>query len=113
MTLKYQRFVGAVAISLLTATATTIFTPAAMAAVPHKVSAAATQSTATYAIANMTCAMCPITVRTAMEHVDGVKSVQVDFNAKTATVKFDPSRTTLKAIAAASTNAGYPATIKQ
>ena len=73
----------------------------------------AMQSTATYAITNMTCAMCPLTVKTAMEHVDGVKSVQVNLDAKTATVKFDPSRTTLKTIAAASTNAGYTATIKQ
>lgn len=112
MTSKYQSFIIAAAISLLSASATTIFSPAAMAA-PHKVFASARQSTATYAITNMTCAMCPITVKTAMEHVDGVKSVQVNLDAKTATVKFDPSRTTLKTIAAASTNAGYTATIKQ
>lgn len=63
----------------------------------------------TFAIENMYCALCPITVRTAIEKVAGVKSVKVDFEAKTATVVFDPSATTPGAIAAASTNVGYPA----
>lgn len=69
----------------------------------------AAEQTATFAIENMTCALCPITVRTAMERVDGVKSVAVDFDAKTATVAYNPSTATIEAIAAASTNAGYPA----
>ena len=37
------------------------------------------------------------------------RSVKVDFVAKTATVVFDPSAASLSEIAAASTNAGYPA----
>jgi periplasmic mercuric ion binding protein len=41
-----------------------------------------------------------------------VQSVQIDFDAKTATVVFDLSITTVEAIAAASTNAGYPASVK-
>ncbi|MDT7531249.1 cation transporter [Sphingopyxis sp. SE2] len=41
--------------------------------------------------------------------VAGVKSVTVDFAAKTATVIYDPATATVAAIAAASTNAGYPA----
>lgn len=72
---------------------------------------AATQ-TATFAVENMTCALCPVTVKSAMERVHGVQSVAIDFAAKTATVVFDPAVTNIKAIAAASTNAGYPATIK-
>ena len=44
-----------------------------------------------------------------MESVSGVKSVSVDFEHKTATVVFDPAVTDRAAIAAASTNAGYPA----
>ncbi len=63
----------------------------------------------TFVIENMTCALCPVTVKKAMRQVPGVKSVAVDFDAKTATVVFDPSQTTIAAIAAASTNAGYPA----
>jgi mercuric ion binding protein len=71
---------------------------------------AATETvTETFTIEKMTCAMCPITVRKAMEGVEGVRSVEVDFEAKTATAVFDPSTTSTADIAAASTNAGYPA----
>jgi len=63
----------------------------------------------TFAINNMTCAMCPVTVRKAMQKVDGVKSVKVDFDAKTADVTFDPAKASAKDIAEASTRAGYPA----
>lgn len=71
---------------------------------------ASEERTQTFAIRNMTCAACPITVKKAMSGVDGVRSVDVDFGAKTATVAYDPAVTTPEAIAAASTNAGYPAT---
>lgn len=70
------------------------------------------ERTAVFAIENMTCALCPITVKKAMEGVSGVTSVTVDFDAKTATVVFDPAVTNLDAIANASTNAGYPAKAK-
>jgi len=69
----------------------------------------AESQSATFAIENMTCALCPVTVRKAMEGVSGVKSVSVDFDNKTATVVFDPAVADSAAIAAASTNAGYPA----
>lgn len=65
--------------------------------------------TQTFAIENMTCALCPVTVKKAMAGVEGVRSIDVDFTAKTATVAFDPAVTTAGTIAAASTNAGYPA----
>lgn len=74
--------------------------------------AATANRTATFAVENMTCALCPVTVKRAMEGVKGVKSVRIDFDAKTATVVFDPSKATVAAIAAASTNAGYPASAK-
>ena len=64
---------------------------------------------ASFAVENMTCATCPITVKRAMEGVAGVNEVTIDFETKTAVARFDPSQTTADAIAAASTNAGYPA----
>lgn len=70
---------------------------------------AAAEQRTIFAIENMTCALCPVTVKKAMEHVPGVKSVAVDFDAKTATVVFDPSKASVAVIAAASANAGYPA----
>lgn len=73
-------------------------------------SAEAAQAIAQFAIENMTCATCPISVRKAMKRVDGVKSVEIDFASKIAIVTFDPDLTTAGDIAAASTNVGYPAT---
>jgi len=70
-----------------------------------------TVQTMIFAIENMTCALCPITVRKTMEQVEGVKSVTVDFDAKTAVVLFDPATTTPVEIGKASTNAGYPARV--
>lgn len=64
---------------------------------------------ASFAVENMTCATCPITVRKAMEGVAGVSEVTTDFAAKTARATFDPNQTNADTIAAASTNAGYPA----
>jgi mercuric ion binding protein len=72
---------------------------------------AAAQS-ATFAVENMTCALCPVTVKKAMEKVVGVQSVRIDFAARTATVVFDPAVTSIEAIAAASTDAGYPAAVR-
>ncbi|MAU39996.1 MAG: heavy metal transporter [Kordiimonas sp.] len=69
----------------------------------------ATEKTVNFAIEKMTCAMCPITVRKAMEKVDGVLSVVTDFETRSAVVVFDPSKTTEAAIARASEDAGYPA----
>lgn len=70
---------------------------------------AAGERTVTFAVEKMTCAACPITVRQAMQQVEGVKSVTVDFEAGTATVVFDPSVATPEQIGAASADAGYPA----
>jgi mercuric ion binding protein len=68
--------------------------------------------TTTFDVEKMTCALCPVTVKTAMGRVEGVQSVEVDFASKTAKAVFDPSVTSVAAIAAASTNAGYPAHAK-
>lgn len=71
--------------------------------------AAAGEQTQMFAVENMTCAACPITVKKAMQDVEGVNAVEIDFSAKTATVTFDGGVVTPDAIADASANAGYPA----
>jgi mercuric ion binding protein len=48
-------------------------------------------------------------VKSSMAAVRGVAKVAVSFEAKTATVTFDDAKTNPDAIAAASSNAGYPA----
>jgi mercuric ion binding protein len=67
------------------------------------------QVTRVFAVENMTCAACPITVKKAMARVDGVESVEVDLKAKTATAVFDPDRASCMTIAQASTEVGFPA----
>jgi len=57
----------------------------------------------------MTCAACPITVRKAMSRVDGVQSVEVNFEAKTVTATYDPALADTATIAEASTAVGFPA----
>lgn len=69
----------------------------------------AAEQTAALAIDKMTCALCPITVQKALEKVEGVKQVSVDYETKRATVRYDDATTTLERITQASTNAGYPA----
>lgn len=75
--------------------------------------AVAAERTTTFLVENMTCALCPITVRTAMERVAGVKDVQVDFESKTAIVVFDDAEASVANIAEASRLAGYPAIPKE
>ncbi len=75
-----------------------------------EVTAQANEVTQTFAVENMTCPACPFTVKKAMTRVEGVRSVTVDFDAKTATAVFDRAVTTVQEIAAASANVGYPAT---
>lgn len=64
---------------------------------------------ATFNVEGMTCATCPITVRKAIQSVDGVKEVTVDYDSKTATVVYDPSLTDTKLIADSCSNVGFPA----
>jgi mercuric ion binding protein len=54
---------------------------------------AAEPRTVTLGVEHMTCAACPITVRKALSHVMGVSASTVDMKAHTATVTFDPTRT--------------------
>jgi mercuric ion binding protein len=79
---------------------------------PAAAQTVAAEQTAVFAIDNMTCAVCPVTVKSAMEAVTGVRSVEIAFEARTATVVFDPATTDVDAVASASTNAGYPARVE-
>ena len=69
--------------------------------------------TVTLAVENMTCALCPITIRKALEKVDGVIEASASLETKTATVTFDPAKATVEALTKATTNAGYPSKLKE
>lgn len=75
--------------------------------------ALAAERTVRMHVENMTCALCPITVRTTMERVPGVKDVKVDLESKTATVVFDDTQATVAEIAEASRQAGFPASLQE
>ena len=68
--------------------------------------------TVTLDVQNMTCGTCPLVVRKALERVPGVAAATVDFEHKTATVTFDPSRVKPSALTAATTDAGFPSTLQ-
>ncbi|MGH8810086.1 MAG: heavy-metal-associated domain-containing protein [Noviherbaspirillum sp.] len=85
---------------------------AALAALPLMTTAAAPQ-TVILDVQNMTCQLCPITVKKSLEKVPGVKTVKIDFAEKTASVTFDPDQAGPHAFVDASTNAGYPAAVRK
>lgn len=74
--------------------------------------AVAAEQSAILDVENMTCALCPLTVSTAIKGVAGVKSVNVSMERKTATVVYEDTIAALSDIAGASTHAGYPATAR-
>lgn len=74
--------------------------------------ALAAERTVTLAVENMYCAACPITVRRSLERVPGVIQAVVSFKDKTAVVTYDDSKTDVKALTSATTNAGYPSARK-
>ena len=83
------------------------FLIAALLAMPLAVVAAQPQ-TVVLDIQNMTCEVCPITVRKALDKVPGVAAIKIDFDKKTATVNFDAERANIAALVKATTDAGYP-----
>ena len=69
--------------------------------------------TVTLVVQNMSCEVCPITVKKSLEKVSGVSDVKIDFDKKTATVTYDPDQAQPQALTQATANAGYPSTVKE
>lgn len=74
---------------------------------------AADMRTVTLDVSKMDCAVCPITVRAALEKVSGVDSAKVDFKTKRAVVAFDPAKTSTEALTRATADAGFPSSVHQ
>lgn len=83
-----------------------------LAALPMAAIAAASQ-TVTLDVRNMTCAVCPITVKKSLQGVAGVSDVRIDFDRKTARVSFDPNKAKPADLTAATADAGYPSTVQK
>ena len=71
-------------------------------------SAWATSKTVILKVPGMTCPACPITVKKALNKVDGVSKVEVRYEQKQAVVTFDDAKTDTKALIKATTEAGFP-----
>ena len=74
---------------------------------------AAPPQTVTLDVKNMTCGLCPVTVKKSLEQVGGVRDAKVDFARKTATVTFDPDKATAIALVKATTDAGFPTAVRE
>ena len=74
---------------------------------------AATQEIVTLDVQNMTCAVCPITIKKALEKVPGVNDVKVDFEHKTATVHLDADKANAALLTKATADAGFPSTARK
>ena len=72
----------------------------------------AASRTVTLSVPGMNCALCPITVKKALQRVAGVERVAVTLEPREAVVTFDDTKTSVDALRAATTNAGYPSTLK-
>ena len=82
--------------------------PAVSAALALVAPAWASPQTATLNVPGMTCPVCPITVKKALEKVPGVSKVDVRFEKKQVLVAFDDAKTTTDALVKATMNAGFP-----
>lgn len=59
-------------------------------------------------VEGMTCAACPLTVRKALEGVEGVYSAETTYEPPEAVVRFDPDKVSVDDLIQATTDAGYP-----
>lgn len=75
--------------------------------------AAAKEQIITLAIEGMTCSMCPVTVRKALEMQEGVSEAHVSLEPPRAVVIYDDRIVAPQSLIAATTNAGFPSTLIQ
>lgn len=69
--------------------------------------------TVTLSVPGMTCAACPITVKTALSKIEGVSKIDVRFETREAVVTFDDRKTSVLALTQSTANAGYPSTARK
>lgn len=60
----------------------------------------------------MVCPACPVTVKKALQKVDGVSKAEVSFERKEAVVTFDDTKTNEQELVKATERVGFPSSIK-
>ena len=74
---------------------------------------AATPQTTTLHVQNMTGEVSPITVKQSLGRLPCVSQIRIDFAQKTATVTFDADQAQVPTLVKATTDAGYPSTLRK
>ena len=64
-------------------------------------------------VSGMSCSLCPVTVRKALERTPGVLEARVDFAQKRAHAKYDPHKASPETLAKAVSDVGFPTKVKQ
>ena len=62
-------------------------------------------------VPGMNCALCPPTVKKALQRVPGYVDAKVDLDTKRAVVVYDSAKASPQSLARAVTDAGYPASV--
>ena len=88
------------------------FLAAAVALVIPVAVLAGGEQTAILDVQNMTCSVCPITVKKALSQVAGVHKVEVSYERREAVVNFDDATVATTRLMQATADAGYPSTVK-
>jgi mercuric ion binding protein len=73
----------------------------------------AAPQTVTLSVPGMTCSACPITVKHALNKVEGVSEAQVSYATKQATVTFDDTLIDVQTLIKATSDAGYPSELTE
>lgn len=78
---------------------------------PMGKAARAEERTVTLTVENMTCSLCPATVRKALQAVDGVHETNISLEEKKAVITFDDDQTDIETLITTTTNAGFPSAL--
>ena len=73
----------------------------------------ASPRTVTLNVSGMTCEACPITVKKALQKVQGVSKIEVRYERKQVLVTFDDAKTNTDALVKTTTDAGYPSKVQE
>lgn len=90
-----------------------LITVIALAMLAPSGAALAAAKTVTLSVPSMYCSACPLTVKQALQRVNGVEKVAVTFEPKEAVVTFDSAKTTVDKLRDATANAGFPSLLKE
>ncbi|GJL51876.1 MAG: periplasmic mercury ion-binding protein [Nitrospirales bacterium] len=73
----------------------------------------AKEQTVTLTVENMTCSLCPVTVRKVLQAVEGVHEANISLEQNKAVITFDDGQTDVETLITATTNAGFPSALAQ